>query len=57
MAAVRTEPWNTPLGGGREDEAEPAEELSRSSQRGGRKLRECGHLGAKGSKHQMLPRR
>lgn len=52
MAADRNEPWNTPLGGGREDE-EPAKELSRSCQGGGRQLREPGHLGAKGSKHQM----
>lgn len=33
---VWIEPWNTLLGGGKEDEAEPAKELSRSSQRGGR---------------------
>lgn len=37
--AVRTEPWNIPLDGGREDVAEPAKELSRISQVGGRKLR------------------
>lgn len=36
-AEVRIEPWNTLLGGGKEDEAEPAKELNRSSQRGGRK--------------------
>lgn len=35
------EPWNTPLGGGREDEEEPAKELSRSCEGGGRKLRVC----------------
>lgn len=29
MAADRNEPWNTPLGRGREDEEEPAKELSR----------------------------
>lgn len=52
MAADRNEPWNTPLGGGREDEEEPAKELSRSCQGGGRQLREHGHLGAKGSKRQ-----
>ena len=40
------------LGGGREDEEEPAKELSRSCQGGGRQLREHGHLGAKGTRHQ-----
>lgn len=40
------------LGGGREDEEELAKELSRSCQGGGRQLREHGHLGAKGTRHQ-----
>ena len=36
-SAVRTEPWNTPPSGVREDETEPAKEASRNSQGGGRK--------------------